>query len=392
MQHRSLLFLGICGLAWAQDLSVPSSWREPTNSRSYSDRVSIAQNAIDVMTGQLNSANAQFNGLGWWQSGNVWSVMANQDNITGTTTNQAAVVNGLNTGWSLFANYDQYHTTTMLCGGRRPHTTLTERMGIPICCSMPSIQIRCPGCLENSQVTAAQASSGSTSVKSFSLESTCNGATMAGGVFWRPTSDDQGINSITTGLGSYLAEATGDGQYSSAATAAASWINSHNLNSGDIVLDTVNANDCSTSPSSWLFTYNTGKFIEGLSVLADVTGDSTWTTLLVNVLAAATHTSAWQGDDGVITEGVSTTTDNDSVGFKAVLIRGLHEAFSRSASNTDLRSLVESYIDVQYNALLELAANGSTYSSSWTGPPQAFTSWGQLAALDVLTSAIDVNN
>jgi hypothetical protein len=37
----------------------------------------------------------------------------------------------------------------------------------------------------HSQITAAQASAGSTSVKSFALEKTCNGASMAGGVFWR---------------------------------------------------------------------------------------------------------------------------------------------------------------------------------------------------------------
>ncbi|TFK51956.1 endo-1,6-alpha-mannosidase [Heliocybe sulcata] len=387
MQRRSILFLGLCGLALAQDLSVPSGWREPTNSRSYSDRVSIAQNAINEMTGQLNSATAQFNGLGWWQSGNVWSVMANQDHFTQTTTNQAAVVNGLNTGWSEFANYDQYQwwATAAYYGYRAYGDSNLLQHAIDTWNHVSGYQ-----------VTAAQASGGSTPVKGFSIEGTCNGATMAGGVFWRPTSDDQGINSITTGLfmtlGAYLAEATGNTNYRDAATAAATWIRAHNLNADDIVLDTVNAHDCSTSPSNWLFTYNSGKYVEGLSVLADVTGDDTWRTLMVDVVAAAAHTTAWQGSNGVITEGVSTDSDNGSVGFKAVLVRGLHEVYTRSESNTDLRTLVKSYIDVQYNALLELAANGNTYSSSWAGPSQSFTSWGQLAALDPLTAAIDANN
>lgn len=54
----------------------------------------------------------------------------------------------------------------------------------------------------------------------------------------------------------------------------------HNLKD-NAVLDTVNAHDCSRSPANWIFTYNAGKFIEGLSVLADVTGDAQWRTLYV---------------------------------------------------------------------------------------------------------------
>ncbi|KAG6867345.1 hypothetical protein C0993_004153 [Termitomyces sp. T159_Od127] len=106
---------------------------------------------------------------------------------------------------------------------------------------------------------------------------------MAGGVFWRPTADDQSINSITTGLymtvSAILAEITNDVQYTNAAIASANWIKSLNINADNIVLDTVNGHDCTRSASNWLFTYNSGKFIEGLSVLADVTSDSQWNTL-----------------------------------------------------------------------------------------------------------------
>jgi hypothetical protein len=38
--------------------------------------------------------------------------------------------------------------------------------------------------------------------------------------------------------------------------------------------------------------------------------------------------------------------------------------------------------------MLELGARGSAYSSSWAGPSQAFTAWGQAAALDNLVVAI----
>ena len=79
-------------------------------------------------------------------------------------------------------------------------------------------------------------------------------------------------------LSAYLAQATGQSQYTNAAIAAANWIRNANTNANNIVLDTIHARDCSRSAASWLFTYNSGKYIEGTSVLASVTGDASWTT------------------------------------------------------------------------------------------------------------------
>ena len=91
-------------------------------------------------------------------------------------------------------------------------------------------------------------------------------------------------------------------------------------------------------------------------------------------MAAAVKFSAWQGTDGIITEGASPSKDNDGVGFKgaispsklksrhmcmltvtnthiAIFIRGLLEVFSRNPSNADLRNLLRSYINVQVSVL-----------------------------------------
>jgi hypothetical protein len=56
-----------------------------------------------------------------------------------------------------------------------------------------------------------------------------------------------------------------------------------------------------------------------------------------------------------------------------------------------LRILIHSYVDVQYNALLDLAASGASYGVVWHGPYNGPTSWGQNAALDVLVAAIGAN-
>lgn len=377
----------------APDLGVPLSWRKFSNSRSLSERISISQAGINKMTAQLNSDKAEFNGIGFWQSANVFSAMANQDHFTKATTNKQKVLNGINKAYSLYQYADEfgYNDDAMWWATAAYYAYRAYGDTVMLNNAISTWQH-----VLKYQITPAQASAKSTPVKKFSLAGTCEGATMAGGVFWRTTTDDQGMNSITTGLfltlSAYLAEASGGSKtYLDPAIAAAKWIKTHNINSNNIILDSVNAHDCGRSPADWRFTYNSGKFIEGLSVLVSITRDSAWKDLMVNTVAAATKSAPWQGKDGIITEASDATSNNDGVGFKAVLIRGLNEAFVRNQDYWDFQVLIHSYIDVQYNALLDLARNGDAYSINWHGPARSFTAWGQLAALDVLVSAISAN-
>jgi hypothetical protein len=47
-------------------------------------------------------------GIGYWQAGNVFSVMANQDHFVGNDTNQANVVSNLNTAFKLYPDDDRW--------------------------------------------------------------------------------------------------------------------------------------------------------------------------------------------------------------------------------------------------------------------------------------------
>ncbi|KAJ3771299.1 endo-1,6-alpha-mannosidase [Lentinula raphanica] len=393
----SCSLLTFTGTANAQDLGVPLTWREFSNSRLLAERISIAKAAIDTILPQLDTSDAQFNGIGYWQSGNVFSAMANFDHLAGTNTYETQVVNGLNTAFSLYSNFDQFGVRAFYNDDAMWWATAAyygyRAYGNQ---NLLSMAIATWNHVSQYVVSAADASSGSQPNKNFAIAGSCYGETMAGGVFWRPTADDTGINSITTGLyvtlSAFLAETTGDATYTNAAILSAKWIQNLQINANGIVLDSVDGADCTRSAASWLFTYNSGKYLEGLSVLKDVTGDSAWTDLMTNIAAAAIKSSAWEGSNGIITEGASPSSNNDGVGFKAIFIRGLDEVSVRSSDNSALQILIHSYNDVQYNALLELAANGTSYSSSWPGPPQGFTTWGQLAALDVMVTAINTNS
>ncbi|CAE6509828.1 unnamed protein product [Rhizoctonia solani] len=247
-------------------------------------------------------------------------------------------------------------------------------------------------------VAAAHASAGKHPLKTVALKGICGGTTMAGGVFWKTTANDMSMNAITTGLymtlSAYLAEATGDSKYTNAAILSAYWIRNHQYQTSTrLVLDSINAGDCSTSDDNTLFTYNSGKFVEGLAVLKDVTKDAQWTNLMTETASAAVKSYQWQGEDGIITEGQdgNLNTNNDARGFKAIFIRGFHEVFQRSIANTNFRILIHSYVDVQYNALLDLASNGTSYGVVWHGPYNGPTVWGQNAALDVMIAAVGAN-
>jgi predicted alpha-1,6-mannanase (GH76 family) len=75
-------------------------------------------------------------------------------------------------------------------------------------------------------------------------------------------------------LSAYLAQATGSAKYTQAAYAAGSWIARANTNAAGLPLDTINGRTCVRSDASWVFTYNAGKYVEGLTALYGATKNS----------------------------------------------------------------------------------------------------------------------
>ncbi|KAI0717506.1 glycoside hydrolase family 76 protein [Cerioporus squamosus] len=388
MIFRVLAVFTLSALVCAQDLGVPTTWREFSNKYSLADRQAKAKAAIDVIASKTTS-NGEFQDVGYWGSAaTVYSALSNYDHFVKTTTYQSTVVNGLNKVFSEYSHFDQFGYNDDALWWATASYYAYRAYGDR---NILQHAIDTWNAVSPYQITSGQASSGSTPAKNFAIQGSCSGITNAGAVFWRPTTDDDNLNSVTTGLfltlSAYLAKETGQSQYTNAAIAASNWIRNANTNANNIVLDTIHAKDCSRSAASWLFTYNSGKYIEGTNVLASVTGDSSWTTKMIQVAAAAMKNGPWQGSNGVITEGASPNAQNDGVYFKSAYVRALNEVFM-TTNNAALGTLIHSYLVVQYNAILELAANGSTYSSSWAGPPQGYTGWGQAAALDNLVSAI----
>jgi hypothetical protein len=141
-----------------------------------------------------------------------------------------------------------------------------------------------------SQITKAIASSGQMNGKSFTVQGSCGGGTslgitcrhdaefplrlhgrrrvLASGEHRRVSQQRHHRvrdnlehtmllltwSSLFMAMSAYLAQATGDSKYTTAAYAAGNWIKNANKNSAGLVLDTINGQDCTRSDPGWLFT------------------------------------------------------------------------------------------------------------------------------------------
>ncbi|KAG8911811.1 hypothetical protein FRC02_006402, partial [Tulasnella sp. 418] len=228
-----------------------------------------------------------------------------------------------------------------------------------------------------------------------------NEATFAGGIVktFHYQNDYRVLSTQTVqfmALSSYLADHIKDPDFLKYAILSATCIKNCMLDSHttlvlDSVIDAITGTVIGGGAVSWALT---GICIEGLSVLASVTGDDTWKSLSLSMAESAMNLRGSHDANGIFSVGSNSILhENDDLkAQKGLLNRGLLVAYRRNPSNKDFRDLVRSYINVQYNALLDLASFGDSYGVNWGGPYVGPYPHGQLAALDTLIAAIGVND
>ncbi|KAG7100256.1 hypothetical protein E1B28_002028 [Marasmius oreades] len=115
----------------------------------------------------------------------------------------------------------------------------------------------------------------------------------------------------------------------------------------------------------------TGDIIEGLAILTSVTNNASTRGQLQDVIKSTV--SFWQHQNQRL-GGVLDLGPDYVWGYPTgdpFLVRGLSTAHRRNLT-TEIRDEVKSFIDIQYNALLNNATIPGTdvYGGSWIGPPQ----------------------
>ncbi|PBK86126.1 hypothetical protein ARMGADRAFT_1128195 [Armillaria gallica] len=210
-------------------------------------------------------------------------------------------------------------------------------------------------------ISKEQAVSGSTDIKQSELAPSCNGTTLTGGTY-------------SYGLWTYL----------DAAIESANFIQSHFLDPSNTVMAFLSSNlsqYCTMDTSA--FSTNTGIFVEGLVILADITRN---TSTEAFIIVAITTNTSWQGLDGILDVG------SDGGHY---IVRALAALYERNTTTSNLREYIKEYIGVQYNGVIEKATLGGSniYGIPWTGPPRTvFSSANQTVAVSALLSGIQLLN
>ncbi|PBK86047.1 hypothetical protein ARMGADRAFT_1169272 [Armillaria gallica] len=216
-------------------------------------------------------------------------------------------------------------------------------------------------------ISGEQAASGTMDGKPFNLSRSCQGATLAGGTYQSTDPDGPHLDSLASGLflvvSALLTEATSNRTYLDAAIGSANFIQSHLLAA---------------------YSYNSGIFIEGLVILADIMRNTSTEALLPSTVVATATNTLWQGLDGIIA-----TTDFGG----HHIIRALAVLYEHNTTYSGRREYIKKYIGVQYNAVIEKATSGGSniYGLPWTGPPRtSFSSFNQTVAVTALLSVIQL--
>ncbi|KZV69471.1 hypothetical protein PENSPDRAFT_753334 [Peniophora sp. CONT] len=391
------------------DFSVPSDWQKPDSPNPRSQRLSIAQAAIDPLISNIDPSNGTVDPLNTWQSANVLASIAQLDYVSGAQdhrdvfkTSLAAFQSGHPTFFDTQVPLNQ--TSDPLMWG------LAAFYGFRAYNASDLLEIA-EGVWNTAQtffVTADEAAKGTHPTKNGSFPANCiqNSNTIAtGAVFARSAApDDFSITIETAGayvaLSAHLWESTGNITYLTFADLSTSFMYNYMFNN-EVFIDTYDLMSCQVSKDA-LFSYNQGFVIEGLLILSTspLPSNTSRANALRNLIITTVPFSAWTTVDGenagVMNETSSISVQDNEVAFdyKNIFINALFEVWKRANSSDPMATYIQAFIMVQYNALLSPAVSqGNVYSPIWVGrgniPPQPVP-WGQLEAMPVLNAAIGI--
>ncbi|KAJ7577865.1 hypothetical protein C8J56DRAFT_1031209 [Mycena floridula] len=364
-------------------LTPSASWRKPEIVTSLADRIILAKAAIDQAVSMLNPNQAA--GVG--QQGTIYWQMADFDRVTKQT-------------------YYKVKLKTLFSATAASNPGFKDDYGYGYAAALAYSVYKDPDFLSWARdiwefgrtftLSEGEVASGKIATKDFPLQSQCTGHTMAGGTFQTVDPDDPTLATSETAYflltSALLAEVTGNSTYLSAAQASADFIQSQLVDRAAAMWSiSARRNDSCTILNHSMDPYNQGLFIEGLAVLHSLsTGNEQTQTHLDQAMTAAFN-SNWQNNEGIISFSYSTPAEKSG---DLYIPQGLIEAYNRNLMTENLRTYIEAYLGVQYNAVIDFADNGRhIYANAWTIPASStilYSPGPQTSAVAVLLSGISI--
>ncbi|KZV61735.1 hypothetical protein PENSPDRAFT_658699 [Peniophora sp. CONT] len=381
-------FFGLVCDVSAQNYSIPSGWQNIVSNTSRAERLTAAWGAANEVQRRVDpSMGIPTDGVFNETGSSMVSVLALQDYHSGNSSWRDQVLNNTlriyeagNTnldaesytldiayyGLAEVAAYLAYNDSTRLAVAKRNFDKIY-----------------------NSDVITEAAAQNGTYIRA--LNTTC-GSALGGLVFGLHANVSNitvysSATSAWVALSARLADLTGNTTYLTAAKQTIQFTQAHILSvdfrSALRISDNFDVPTCATTPGTEPYAWSVGPYIEGLSIVANVTQNSTYTQMLNTLIPGVVTIPEWHDPSGVL-------VDRNGPYSKGTLIRGLLEARLRNPSNTGLVSLIDSYLTLQYNAVSQNASIGNDdYRYSWLGGDSnaQYTTAGNIEALDVLNAA-----
>lgn len=378
---------------------------------------SITQRAIDIYL-LSQRPNGSVGGIGWWQCANGYTAMALHDLWSGITSTD-------NVRRSNYTTLDQ---AIRKCESRQPglinvFNDDTLWWGL-LCLHIYSLQHDTWYLSLSRGIWKHIRQSGSVCGRGQVL---FRGKDMEGAVYWTTKPDEEQLNSISTALFAELSvrlalvartqqdflrcpyspadRGTSFQEYVEAARCSLGWVlRCRYRPEQGVVLDHIKLkrDKC----VDWTFTYNTGVTLGACALLYSATGEEEYMHLACHMATKAMTHHGWVEADGVLTEkgayGRGTHDpwkDDDSVGFKAVLVRQLgvlYDIVRQSEGGMprarETAELIRSFVNVNFRSQIERNGNrNGQYGPWWDGPFECPTSHAQMAVLDVMAAVRLVN-
>ncbi|VDB86675.1 unnamed protein product [Peniophora sp. CBMAI 1063] len=388
-----LLLVLLCRTAvtFAQDFTIPVAWQNTASNASYNKRVDIAFGAASELQhkvvpslgypGDVSGEDAEYSNR---TIANMVIVLASQDWRRG------------NTSWK-----EQVETNTLSFyeAGRKD---LDSRIQNIDTCTFGLAEIASYLAYGNGSshldiakrnfdivysdfITPTAAQHGAYPRK---LKSTC-GATLGGLLFFNHGSDDLTVHGSAIGswitLSARLYELTRNATYLTTAEQSIQFMNTYLAKPEDSISGSFDPTSCEIDPGI-INADDIGFYIEGLSIVANVTANQTYTQMLDALMPFIVSFRDWHTSDGIL------STDSPWCS-KGIYMRGLLEARLRNPSNTGLIALIDAYLTIQFNAVQTNAAiGGNDYALSWqsgshSSSQSVFSTLGSVEALDALNAA-----
>lgn len=314
-------------------------------------QLSQATAAVDRLMEWYDTREGQFDGVGWWHTGNCLTAFVEYSQRTKNTTYNSIVAD-------MFTKNGNFTTEGYDDEGW---------WGLAWVAAWKLTQI--PDYIVRAEAIFAD------------MQLAWSGTFCGGGIWWNraETYKNAITNELFISLAAELYLATNREQYLNWAVQGWQWFNQSGMINDQYLINDGLMNNCSNNGApTW--TYNQGVILGGLVALYQITEDKNYLLTAGNI---ATATMTLLSPKGILQEPCEPNCDGDAVQFKGIFMRNLAYLYQATGDQQYIN-----YINANTASLWSNDRSGTSLGLRWAGPFDSADAARQSSALDALNAAL----